>query len=69
MQRPKKVLLAAIAGLEIASTIGAWRDLGHRAAADVRGKKAAWRLFMSINPGNSLLYWAFGRRGRRRGVR
>jgi hypothetical protein len=38
------------------------RIVVRRSDDQVRGKKNAWRAFISINPGNWLLYWAFGRR-------
>jgi hypothetical protein len=40
----------------------AWRDLAGRSDAQVRGPKKAWRVFVTISPGNSLLYWALGRK-------
>ena len=61
MTRRKKLVLAIVVPLEIASTIVAWRDLRDRDEAAVRGSKRFWRAFMLANPGNSLLYWLFGR--------
>lgn len=55
----------AITALALASTVSgtlAWRDLSRRSPADVRGSKRFWRVVIALNPGNSLLYWLFGRR-------
>jgi hypothetical protein len=55
----------AIAALALASTVSgalAWRDLNRRSPAEVRGSKRFWRVVIALNPGNSLLYWLFGRR-------
>ena len=55
----------AIAAVALAATISgtlAWRDLNRRAPSQVRGSKRFWRLLITLNPGNSLLYWLFGRR-------
>ena len=63
MTRQQKELLAAIVvPLEVIGAALAWRDLARRADDEVRGNKRAWRVFVSINPGNSLIYWLFGRR-------
>jgi hypothetical protein len=40
----------------------AWRDLAQRRDDQVRGTKTGWRVFITTNPGNSLAYWALGRR-------
>jgi hypothetical protein len=58
----KKRFLAVVVVLEIISTIFAFRDLGDRSDADLRGTKRAWRLVMLANPGNSVVYWLVGRR-------
>ena len=31
-------------------------------AGQIRGSKRFWRVVIALNPGNSLLYWLFGRR-------
>jgi hypothetical protein len=59
----RKLLLGALAAIEVVAATLAWRDLARRGDDQVRGKKNLWRLFISLNPGNSLLYWAVGRRG------
>jgi hypothetical protein len=33
-----------------------------RAPGQVRGSKRFWRALILLNPGNSVLYWLFGRR-------
>jgi hypothetical protein len=54
--------MLAIVGLEAVSAAIAWRDLARRSDAQVRGKKKFWRVLIAVNPGNSLAYWALGRR-------
>ena len=61
-QKPSKPLLVGLVAVEVVSAVLAWRDLSRRSDDLVRGKKDVWRVFISINPGNSLIYWAFGRR-------
>jgi hypothetical protein len=58
----KWVLAATIVPVEIVLAVLAWRDLDRRADEQVRGRKKLWRLAVSINPGNSVIYWLFGRR-------
>jgi hypothetical protein len=48
--------------VEVVAAALAWRDLGRRSGDRVRGNKKAWRVFMALNPGNSVVYWVFGRR-------
>ncbi len=55
-------ILAGLLGLEVISGALAWRDLRRRPADQVRGSKRLWRVFITINPGNSLAYWSLGRR-------
>jgi hypothetical protein len=61
-RKPPKPVLLAIVGLEVVSAAIAWRDLAQRPDCQVRGKKNLWRAAMLANPGNSLAYWALGRR-------
>jgi hypothetical protein len=61
-QKSSKPLLVGLVAVEVVSAVFAWRDLSRRSDDLVRGKKDVWRVFISINPGNSLIYWAFGRR-------
>ncbi len=61
-QKSNKPLLVGLVAVEVVSAVLAWRDLSRRSDDLVRGKKDVWRVFISINPGNSLIYWAFGRR-------
>lgn len=57
-----KPVVLAFVGATVVSTICAWRDLDRRSDAEVRGSKKGWRVAMALNTGNSLAYWAFGRR-------
>ena len=59
---PSKEIRIVVLAVEVVAAVLAWRDLNRRSDCQVRGKKKAWRVFISINPGNSLMYWAFGRR-------
>ncbi len=58
----KKLVLGLLAAVELVAAAMAWRDLGRRRDDQVRGKKNLWRMFISMNPGNALVYWAVGRR-------
>jgi hypothetical protein len=58
----KRLVLGALAALELVAAAMAWRDLARRPDDHVRGKKNLWRMFISMNPGNALVYWAVGRR-------
>jgi hypothetical protein len=63
VRRPSHpVLVALIVVAEVISSVYAWRDLAQRSDAQVRGSKKGWRVFIVANPGNSLVYWAAGRR-------
>ena len=62
MTKQRKWLLAILVPIEVVLAVLAWRDLGRRTDEQVRGKKRAWRVFVAINPGNSIIYWLFGRR-------
>jgi hypothetical protein len=65
MTPAKKKVIAILVPIEVVSAIFALRDLAHRSDLEVRGSKRFWRIFMVMNPGNSLLYWLAGRRPRR----
>jgi hypothetical protein len=58
----KKFVVGSVVVLEVIASTLAWRDLARRSDDQVRGKKNLWRVFVSLNPGNSLIYWAIGRR-------
>jgi hypothetical protein len=58
----KKLLTAVLVPIELVMAVLAWRDLAGRQEAQVRGKKNLWRAFISINPGNAVIYWLVGRR-------
>jgi hypothetical protein len=60
--KQKRTLAAIIIPIQVASAVLAWRDLGRRADDQVRGSKRLWRVIVTMNPGNSLVYWLFGRR-------
>ncbi len=60
--KQKRLLTAIIVLVQVISAVLAWRDLAQRTDDRVRGNKRAWRVFVSINPGNSVIYWLFGRR-------
>lgn len=63
MTRNQKAILAVvIVPVEVALAVLAWRDLANRPERQIRGKKNLWRVAMLLNPGNSVLYWLFGRR-------
>lgn len=49
---PVQVVLASLA----------WRDLNRRPPEAVRGPKLLWRIAVSVNAGNALAYWVFGRK-------
>jgi hypothetical protein len=61
-RKPPKPVLLTFVGLEVVSAAVAWRDLARRTDDQVRGKKNLWRAAIVANPGNSLAYWALGRR-------
>ncbi len=58
----KRWLAAIIVPIQVVLAGLAWRDLARRTDDQVRGKKSVWRVFVSLNPGNSVVYWLFGRR-------
>jgi hypothetical protein len=60
--RRQKLVIAVVVPMEVVSAVFAWRDLSQRGDGEIRGSKRFWRLFMAVNPGNSLLYWLLGRR-------
>ena len=58
----KKLLLSVMVPIQVVSAVLAWRDIGRRSDAQIRGSRRFWRVFAVMNPGNSLLYWLVGRR-------
>jgi hypothetical protein len=58
----KTQLALAIVPIQVILAVLAWRDLGRRTDEQVRGRKDFWRVFVTLNPGNSVAYWLFGRR-------
>ena len=61
-RKPPKPVLLAIVVVQVVSAALAWRDLARRSDDQVHGRKNVWRAFFALNPGNSLVYWAIGRR-------
>ena len=61
-RKPNKALLGGLIAGSMISAALARRDLARRSDSQVRGNKKAWRVFMLLNPGNSIVYWLFGRR-------
>jgi hypothetical protein len=57
-----RIVLGVVVATQIVSSAIAWRDLAKRSEDQVRGPKNLWRLIVTINPGNSIAYWLFGRR-------
>jgi hypothetical protein len=55
-------LIAGVVAAEVVSAVFAWRDLDRRPDEAMRGSRRFWRAAMLANPGNSLAYWAVGRR-------
>jgi hypothetical protein len=62
MEQRKKILIGFVVVAAVLSCALAWRDIARRSDGEVRGPKMIWRLIISVNPGNSLLYWLFGRK-------
>jgi hypothetical protein len=58
----RRSLTVTLVVVEVASAVLAWRDLSHRSDSEIRGSKRGWRIVILANPGNSIAYWAFGRR-------
>jgi hypothetical protein len=61
-RRPPPPVTAALALAGTVSAAYAWRDLNRRTPDRIRGNRRFWRIVILLNPGNSLLYWLFGRR-------
>ena len=62
VRKPHRNVVLAVVAVEAALAALAYRDLAGRSQDEVRGPKTLWRIFIGINPGNSLLYWFVGRR-------
>jgi hypothetical protein len=62
MRTRRRQVLAVIVVIEVISAVFAWRDVSRRSADSIRGSKRFWRVTFLMNPGNSVLYWIFGRR-------
>jgi hypothetical protein len=55
-------MIGVVVAAQTVSSALAWRDLARRSDDQVRGPKNLWRVLVTINPGNSIGYWLFGRR-------
>jgi hypothetical protein len=62
MRKPSRNVVLAVVAVEAAVAAVAYRDLSQRPDELVRGPKTLWRVFIGLNPGNSLIYWIVGRR-------
>jgi hypothetical protein len=62
VRKPSKPVIAVIVAAQVVSCALAWRDLAQRSDDQVRGRKNLWRVFITVNPGNSIVYWLAGRR-------
>lgn len=62
MTTDRKRIIAIVVPIQVFLAALAWRDLARRPASQIRGSKTFWRVFVSLNPGNSVVYWAVGRR-------
>lgn len=57
-----KALVGCVFVIGVVSCALAWRDIARRSDEEVRGPKSMWRTIVTINPGNSIFYWLFGRK-------
>jgi hypothetical protein len=62
MRKPPREVVITVVAVEAVAAAFAFRDLARRPEEQVRGPKLLWRVLIGLNPGNSLAYWAFGRR-------
>lgn len=62
LSRSQKTVVSAVAAVEVALTLAAWRDLASRPAEGVRGSKKYWALAALVQPVGPLAYFAVGRR-------
>jgi hypothetical protein len=62
VKKPSKPVIGVIVAAQVVSCALAWRDLAQRSADQVRGRKNLWRVFITVNPGNSIVYWLAGRK-------
>ena len=58
----KRLVVTVVVPIQVLLAVLAWRDMSRRTDAQIRGTKRLWRVFVLLNPGNSLLYWLLGRR-------
>lgn len=62
MRKPPRQVVVPVVVVQVVLAAFAFRDLARRTDEQVRGPKLLWRVLIGLNPGNSLAYWAFGRR-------
>jgi hypothetical protein len=60
VRKPSKPVIAVVVVAQMVSCALAWRDLAQRSDDQVRGRKNLWRVFITVNPGNSIVYWLAG---------
>lgn len=59
---PEPGLVVPALAVHVVLTVLAWRDIGRRDPAELRGSKNFWRVVTALNTGNHLVYWLVGRR-------
>ncbi|SOD72821.1 hypothetical protein SAMN05892883_2152 [Jatrophihabitans sp. GAS493] len=62
MKKLSRPQLSVLVVAEIVLAVFAWRDLSRRSDEQIRGNRKVWRVIITVNPGNSMLYWLLGRR-------
>ena len=62
LSSPQRVAMVVGAVVQLALLTAAQVDLGRRAADELRGPKAMWRLVVLINFVGPIAYFAFGRK-------
>ena len=60
--RQKRLFVGIVVPIQVFLAARAWRDMAARDDEQIRGNRTFWRIFVWLNPGNSLLYWLFARR-------
>jgi hypothetical protein len=60
--RQKQLLAAIVVPIQLVSAVLAGRDMARRSDRQIRGSRKFWRVFVWLNPGNSLIYWLLARR-------
>jgi phage terminase large subunit-like protein len=60
--RQKRLFVAIIVPIQLVSAVLTRRDMARRNDRQIRGNRKFWRVFVWLNPGNSLIYWLLARR-------